>query len=370
MANPGDLPAIDLQDVAKTYARRVHALRGIAMRVERGEVFGLLGPNGAGKSTLVKIMMTAVRPNRAAGTILGRPIGYKPALERVGYLPENHHFPGYLTGRNVLHYYAALAKVDRPTRRRRADELLELVELRGRAQSRVRTYSKGMQQRLGLAQAMMNDPDLLVLDEPTDGLDPLGQRDVREILGRLREQGKTVFLNSHQLGEVEKVCDRVAILVQGKVVHQGTIDDLAYRGHRYEIAICGSDDEGAADADVRNAMRAAMPCELQPAMLPQPADGQPADGRPADGRPATAEPVESGVLPSGVEVELCGNKVRLNTTDPAAVQPLIDAFRAGGLVIRSVAPVHQSLEDFFIQAVSGPTDSPAAAGPATEGGPR
>ena len=182
--------AIDLTDVAKTFQRRVQALRGIQMQVRPGEIFGLLGPNGAGKSTLVKIMMTVVRPTRAAGTILGRPIGHKPTLARVGYLPEHHRFPPYLTGRQALEFFAALAKVDRRTRKRRAGELLEMVGLEKWAKAKVGTYSKGMQQRIALAQALVNDPDLVVLDEPTDGLDPVGRRDVREMLIRLAGPGQ------------------------------------------------------------------------------------------------------------------------------------------------------------------------------------
>ena len=174
--------AIDLRNVAKVYKGRVHALQGIDMRVRRGEVFGLLGPNGAGKSTLVKIMMTVVRPTRADGTILGQPVGDKPTLARVGYLPENHRFPRYLTGRQTLEFFGALAKVDRPTRKRRAAELLDAVGMTDWGDRKVSTYSKGMMQRVGLAQALVNDPDLVVLDEPTDGVDPVGRREIRDVL--------------------------------------------------------------------------------------------------------------------------------------------------------------------------------------------
>ncbi len=144
---------IDLQNVTKIYRRRVHALQGISMQVRRGEIFGLLGPNGAGKSTLVKIMVTVVRPTRASGMILGHRIGHKPTLARVGYLPENHRFPRYLSGRQVIEFFSALAKVDRPIRRRRAGELLELVGMTQWADVKISQYSKGMLQRVGLAQA-------------------------------------------------------------------------------------------------------------------------------------------------------------------------------------------------------------------------
>lgn len=315
-------PAIDLFDVAKTYGRRVQALRGVAMRVEPGEIFGLLGPNGAGKSTLVKILMTVIRPTRAGGTLLGRPIGHKPTLGRVGYLPEHLRFPAYLTGRQAVDFFAALAKVDRRTRRRRSGELLDLVGMTPSADRKLGTYSKGMQQRIGLAQALVNEPDLVVLDEPTDGLDPVGRREVREILVRIRDQGKTVFLNSHLLGEVERVCDRVAILVAGKIVKQGTIDELTAGSEHYEIEI-----------------ESGLPKDLE------------------------------AHLPSGEAVELSGWTVRINTGNAAKIQPIIDALRGQGLVIHAVRPVRQSLEDFFIQVVSDAGDAGReGAVPASQGG--
>ena len=309
--------SIDLHDVAKTYGRKVHALRGIGLKVHGGEIFGLLGPNGAGKSTLVKIMMTVIRPTRAHGTVLGRAVGHRSTLARVGYLPEHHRFPSYLTGAQALDYYAALAKVDRRTRRKRAAELLELVGLTEWANTKVGTYSKGMQQRIGLAQALINDPDLVVLDEPTDGLDPLGRREVREALRRLRDRGKTVFLNSHLLGEVELVCDRVAILVAGKVVRQGTIDELTAGSLCYEIEL---------------------------------------DGRPPEGLQDAAQ----GVLPDGQTAQLTENILRIETSEAAAIQPVIDLVRREEMTIVSVRPIRQSLEDFFISAVSGSKDEPVA----------
>ena len=311
--------AIDLDHVAKTYRRKVHALRGIRLEVHPGEIFGLLGPNGAGKSTLVKIIMTVVRPTRAEGTVLGRPMGHKPTLAKVGYLPEHHRFPPYLTGSQALEYYGALAKVDRRTRKRRSAELLELVGLKDKAKTKVGTYSKGMQQRIGLAQALMHEPELVVLDEPTDGLDPMGRRDVRQILNRLRDEGKTVFINSHLLGEVELVCDRVAILNAGKVVRQGTIDELTAGSTYHEIEL----------------------------------DGPPNDTL----REAVAE-----ALWDKVTVDVEDNLIRINTRDPLAVQPVIDSIRRQSATILSVRPVRQSLEDFFISAVSeSPADEPAVA---------
>ncbi|MEE9130881.1 MAG: ABC transporter ATP-binding protein [Phycisphaerales bacterium] len=300
--------AIDLHDVQKIYRGKVHALRGIEMKVHHGEIFGLLGPNGAGKTTLVKIMMTVVRPTKARGTVLGRPIGHKPTLARVGYLPEHHRFPQYLTGRQALEFYAALAKVDRSTRRKRSLSLLDLVGMKEWANKRIATYSKGMMQRVGLAQALMNEPDLIVLDEPTDGVDPVGRREIRDVLLQLKERKKTIFLNSHLLSELEMVCDRVAILVQGKVVTQGTIENLTAESQRYEIMIEGSAPQWTGEFD---------------------------DLRAESGSDGQTLLVRRG-------------------SDPAQVQALIDRLRSDGRTILSVKPVRESLEDLFMRAVTDP----------------
>ena len=332
--------AIDLRDVAKTYGRGVRALRGIRMEVRPGEIFGLLGPNGAGKSTLVKIMMTVIRPSRAEGTLLGRPIGHKPTLARVGYLPEHHQIPPYLTSRQALDLFASLSKVDRRTRQRRIAEMLELVGMTSWADARIGTYSKGMQQRIALAQSLVHDPDLIVLDEPTDALDPVGRREVRQVLLQLRDRGKTVFLNSHLLGELERICDRVAILLAGEVIRQGTIDELTAGSEHYEIEV--GDDRQPALAD---RIRQALPCGLSPGTL----------------SPGGPSPPASGKLPSGESVTLDGLTVHVASGNAGSVQPVIDGLRAKGLVILAVRPVRQSLEDYFLQAVTvaGPA-SPAS----------
>ena len=353
--------AIDLQNVVKIYKRRVRALQGVHMRVHRGEVFGLLGPNGAGKSTLVKIMMTVVRPTQAAGTILGNPIGNKPTLARVGYLPENHRFPKYLTGRQVLEFFAALAKVDRPTRRRRAGELLETVGMSQWANTRISTYSKGMLQRVGLAQALVNDPELVLLDEPTDGVDPVGRRDILDVLGRMRQQGKTVFVNSHALSELETICDRVAILVQGQVARQGTIDELTIAKQRYEIELAADD-----PLNLRSRIMAAVPAQWKPAASPAPAlpaASSPAPpplpslsyAAPAQPKPVLPQMIDRGTLDGGLVVELEGAILRIPTTDAGDIQPVIDAARRAGLLIRRVQSVRPSLEDLFLDTVAAPT---------------
>ncbi|MDP6693827.1 MAG: ABC transporter ATP-binding protein, partial [Phycisphaerales bacterium] len=231
------MAVIQIQDVEKMYRGKVHALRGVSLEVMDGEIFGLLGPNGAGKSTLVKILMTVIHATRVSGTLLEKPIGNRKILEDIGYLPEHHRFPYYLTGKQVLHHYGALCKVAKKERNARASSLLNRLGLTGWENKKVGSYSKGMLQRLGIAQALMNDPKLLVLDEPTDGVDPVGRREIRDLLAELRDEGRAVFLNSHLLSELEMVCDRVAIMVKGKVTMQGTIESLTKDSRRYEIEI-------------------------------------------------------------------------------------------------------------------------------------
>ena len=339
VGSQGDL-AIDLHNVAKTYRGKVHALRGIELRVHPGEVFGLLGPNGAGKSTLVKIVMSVIRPTRAGGTVLGRPVGHKPTLAKVGYLPENPSFPPYLTGRQTVEFYAAMAKVDRRTRKRRATELLERVGLKNWAKAKVSTFSKGMQQRLGMAQALAHAPQLVVFDEPTDGLDPVGRRDTRELLRQLRDQGTTVFLNSHLLSEVEEVCDRVAILANGNVVHQGTIDDVTARTRHYEMRVDGEPTPAMFDA-----IGAALASLWQ-------GPEEPAEPILLDAAAPSSSPTRRGTLPTGEAFEQVGSTIRLSVSQPQSVQPVIDALRRHNLVIQLVRPVRQSLEEFFIATVA------------------
>ena len=242
----------------RSTARAVWALSDLSLRVRPGEIFGLLGPNGAGKSTLVKIMVSVVRPTRASGTILGQPVGHRPTLARIGYLPESHRFPRYLTGRQAIEFFAALSKVDRPTRKRRTAELLETVGMSQWADRRVSEYSKGMMQRVGLAQALATDPDLVILDEPTDGVDPVGRRDIRDVLGRLKAQGKTVFVNSHLLSELEMICDRIAILIGGRVARQGTMNELAAAKQRFEIELAPAAQSNPLSASQRLLLKLAV----------------------------------------------------------------------------------------------------------------
>jgi len=301
---PSARAAIDISGVEKVYRGRgrIRALQGVDMQVARGEIFGLLGPNGAGKSTLVKILTSIVAATRAEGHVLGMPVGHKPTLARVGYLPEHHRFPDHLTGSQVLDHFAALSGVPRAARRTRQPELLELVGMREWAGKPVRQYSKGMRQRIGIAQALMNDPDLVILDEPTDGVDPVGRREIRSLVQRLKERGKTVLLNSHLLGELEMICDRVAILVRGRLIRQGTIADLTRDSSRYEITVRG-------------------------------------------GPPGW---VEAGRLVPGPED---ATRFTVAADQPEPLQPVIDRLRAEGRTIVSIVPVRESLEDLFMRAV-------------------
>ncbi|MFK7882798.1 MAG: ATP-binding cassette domain-containing protein [Phycisphaerales bacterium] len=301
------MTAINLSGVEKIYKGKIHALRGVDLQVHPGEVFGLLGPNGAGKSTLVKILMTVIRPTKVTGTVLGKPVGDRPTLARIGYLPEHHRFPPYLKGKQVLEFFAAMSGVAKKDRKKRSEELLEVVGMSEWGNKKVGGYSKGMRQRVGIAQALMNDPELVLLDEPTDGVDPVGRREIRGILARMKDEGRAVFLNSHLLSELEMVCDRVAIMVTGKVLRQGTIQELTDGKRGY--AISGSQPFSEEDTD---AIRASA---------------------------------------AGLEVDVESTRIVIRTDDATRVQPTIDALRSRGVVLASVNPMRPTLEDLFMETV-------------------
>lgn len=294
---------VDLAHVRKVYRGKVEALAGISLRVPAGSVFGLLGPNGAGKSTLVKILTTVIRPTRCEGTMLGRPVGDKQALRRVGYLPEHARFPGYLTGRQVIEFSAGLSGLSPRAVRSRIDELLAQVGMSEWGNRKVQTYSKGMKQRIGIAQALVSDPELLFLDEPTDGVDPEGRREIRLLIARMRAEGRTVFLNTHLLSELEQVADRVAILSKGMVVKEGVLEDLVRARQHYEIEI-----EGELDEELAREI-------------------------------------------SALGGTHAGSVVRFEGQEAGDVQPLIDALRRRGVVLRALTPKRQSLEELFLEAV-------------------
>ncbi len=303
--------ALHLTLVDKIYAGGVHALRSIAMRVSKGEIFGLLGPNGAGKSTLVKVVTTIVRPTRVEGTVLGHPVGHIPTLGRIGYLPEHHRFPAYLTGRQCVEFFGAMTGVEKRQRRRRANELLDTVGMLVWADKRIGSYSKGMQQRIGIASAMVNDPELVILDEPTDGVDPVGRREIRDVLLQIRARGTTVFLNSHLLSEIELVCDRVAIMVQGRVAKQGSIEELTRDSHCMRVVFSGASPAWAAEVGGV----AAMDRGFHALDFPK----------------ASSE----------------------------SVQPILDRLRSEGRTLHSFAETRESLEAVFMREVTDPTSGRA-----------
>jgi len=225
-------PVIQVQELRKIYRsgifkrRTVNALDGVSLDVPRGHIYGLLGPNGAGKTTLIKVLLGIVRKTSGVARVLGCSAGAIAARRRIGYLPETHRIPHHLTGSTTLEYFGCLSGLSVTEVRRRAPKLLDRVGLKGREKDRVSDYSKGMQQRLGLAQAMLHQPDLIILDEPTDGLDPVGRRDIRELLRGLAEKGTSIFLNSHLLQEIELICDSVAILTGGTLRKTGSVREL------------------------------------------------------------------------------------------------------------------------------------------------
>jgi ABC-2 type transport system ATP-binding protein len=290
--------AIRLEHVTKRYAKVV-ALDDLSLSVEHG-VFGFLGPNGAGKTTAVKILLGLTRPTSGSGSLAGAALGSKASLGRIGYLPELFRYQSWLTAREVLAVHCALAAIPRARWASEIDRTLATVGLADRGTSRVGTFSKGMQQRLGLGVALLDDPAVVLLDEPTSALDPVGRHDVREIIRALREKGTIVFLNSHLLSEVEQVCDAVAIVDRGKVVAQGDLATLL----------------GASSVRVR------------------------ASGVSRDGRAAMARFGELDDTPDGA--------VLVKGIDRERIPELVSAIVAAGARVYAVEPQHESLEDRFL----------------------
>jgi ABC-2 type transport system ATP-binding protein len=285
-------------------SRRIAALDGVDLSVAPGQVFGLLGPNGAGKTTTVKILLGLTRPTAGAASLFGRPVSDPESRRRVGYLPEGHRFPGYLTASQTLSIFGRMSGMDAAAIRRRAPELLERVRLSDWADVRVKKFSKGMTQRLGLAAALVNDPDVLLLDEPTDGVDPVGRREIRDLLQEQAAKGKAILLNSHLLSEIERTCDRVAVLRAGKVVAEGRIADLTATGSRYKLVASGVDD----------ALLAAF-------------------------------------RETGASVERVNGHFDLTARDVDHLNALVDRLRSSGAKVQELAPVRSSLEDVFVGLV-------------------
>jgi len=235
------VPVIETQGLRKDYGG-IEALKGVSLAVEPGQIYGLLGQNGAGKSTLVKILLGIVRKTDGDAYLLGESVGTADVRRRVGFLPEDHAFPGYHTARTVLDFYGRLYGMSKDDRRTRINEALDIVGLKKRMDTKIKSYSKGMKQRLGIAQSFFHDPEVIFLDEPTDGVDPVGRKDIRELLVQLKGEGRTIFVNSHLLGEVEMISDRVAIMHLGDVVRQGTVADLTRQTDKFAVRLADGDE--------------------------------------------------------------------------------------------------------------------------------
>ena len=302
------MAAIETRDLRKHY-RGVEALKGVSIRVEPGEVYGLLGQNGAGKTTLVKILLGIVKPTDGGAELLNGPAGNAAARRRVGYLPEDHRFPEYHTGWSLLNFYGTLHGLPAADRRSRIPAALERVGLAERMHSKIRTYSKGMKQRLGIAQALFHRPELVFLDEPTDGVDPLGRREIRAILQELKEAGVTVFINSHLLSEVEQVCDRVAILSHGELAREGTIAEMTEQHNVFVVGL-------------------------------------------AEGQEFPAEAVRA----AGYQARQVEPYWEISLADGQAIDAVVDLLRDKGLGLRHLVEKRQTLEETFFQTV-GP-DAP------------
>ncbi|MFC2134779.1 ABC transporter ATP-binding protein [Bacteroidota bacterium] len=291
---------------ARFKQNRVTALRNLDLSVEQGTVFGLLGPNGAGKTTLVKILLGITFPTEGKAKVLGRPISDYKVRKYIGYLPENHKFPSYLTGEGVLQYFAKLSGFESKELDKKIDELLSLVKMEKWKKTKIKKYSKGMMQRLGLAQAMINNPEMIFLDEPTDGVDPIGRKEIRDILVDLKDRGKTIFLNSHLLSEVELITDRVAILHKGELIQEGTVEDLTTTKETYTITLVN---------------------ELTDEFI-------------------TKTLSDFTIEKSG------GNIYKARVVNMKRLNELIDKIRGADLEINSIVPQKKSLEDMFISLIN------------------
>lgn len=245
---PAERPiALETFNLTKRYragfwlSKRVQSLQKVNIQVAQGETFGLLGQNGAGKTTFLKTVLGIIKPSKGKAFLLGKPAGNRRIKQRIGYLPENPYFYDYLTGYEILEFSAGLFGLRKKVYKPRIQELIELVGLSesDARKKQLRQYSKGMLQRIGMAQALINDPDVVFLDEPMSGLDPLGRYQMREIILSLKQQGKTIFFNSHVLSDVEKICDKIAVLDQGELICQGTIDNLLGAAQGYRVKIRG-----------------------------------------------------------------------------------------------------------------------------------
>ncbi|MCB0233983.1 MAG: ABC transporter ATP-binding protein [Anaerolineae bacterium] len=298
---------IETENLRKVY-RDVVAVDSLTLSVEQGEVFGFLGPNGAGKTTTVKMLLGLVRPSSGRASLLGYKPGEPRAMAQVGFLPEHFHYHPWLTANDFLDFHGRLYGIPDSERRQRIPTLLERVGLGGRGGSRLSEFSKGMTQRIGLAQALLSQPAVVFLDEPTSGLDPLGRRQVRDLIRDLRSEGVTVFLNSHLLSEVESTCDRVAIMRRGRVVGLGTIDELTGMQLEVDVRASGLND------DLRVALA-------------------------AFGRITFSK----------------GDRLTIQAGDESVLPGIAAVLVNGGAQLYSLTPRRLSLEDLFVRLVEGDT---------------
>ncbi len=303
--------AISINDLTKVFkavfgGTVVTALDKVTFDVRRGEIFGLLGPNGAGKTTMIKVLLGSLRATGGGATIFGEDIISWRSHEKVGYLPENHRFPLYMTGMQTMKCFGGMAGLSAAQIKAKAGPLLELVGMTRWSDTKIRKYSKGMMQRIGLAQAMLNDPDLIFLDEPTDGVDPIGRREIRDILKDIKRQGRTIFLNSHLLAEVETTCDRVAILDKGKLLKVGPVVGLTEMKPSFKIdTVQLTDDARARISEKYN------------------------------------------------WAQIDGHTISIAFNDEKDVNGLIDLLRGCNVELLAVAPIRMGLEDSFMQLVKG-----------------
>jgi ABC-2 type transport system ATP-binding protein len=312
------MSAIEARGLRKVYrsrlgGRSVEALTGIDLRVEPGEVFGLLGPNGAGKTTTVKILLGLTHATAGEASLFGIPVGDPESRRRVGYLPEGHRFPGYLTARQTLAIFGRMSGVDSASLGKRIPQLLDRVRLTEWADVRVKKFSKGMTQRLGLAAALVHEPDVLLLDEPTDGVDPVGRREIRDLLQEEAGKGRAILLNSHLLSEVEQVCGRVAVLRKGSVAAEGTIDALTATKSRYKLVATGI------DYSLLAALRE-----------------------------------------TGASVVPVNGHFDVTARDLEQLNVLVDRLRVRGGLLSELSPVRSSLEDVFVELISPSPSHPVA----------
>jgi ABC-2 type transport system ATP-binding protein len=333
------MAAIETHDLRKTYVegllrrKRQEALKGLSLRVERGEIFGLCGGNGAGKTTFIKCLLGVIRKTGGEASLLGFPAGDRRGRKLVGYLPENLRVPRHLTALTALEYYGHLSNVPSSEIRKKRGPLLEMVGLAQRAKDPVRTYSKGMLQRLGLAQAMLHDPDLFVLDEPTDGLDPLARSQVRGFLTDLKKRGKTIFLNSHILQEVQLVCDRVAILALGELK---TIIDVSQLNSGHASAEVGSQNGNGQPQAQRDELELHLDLTAPEPLIRQAFGHAPVAGW------ESFSPYDHRVI--------------TRVADQAAVDQLIDRLRQSGVSIVGLTRPQISLEDAYLEIVAEAAD--------------